>query len=57
MANDSGVVQQVAIKCLKAKMCQKFSAEFEKEFKIMVNLDHPNVVKILGQCPLSERSK
>lgn len=54
---DSGVVQPVAIKCLKSKMYQKFASEFEKEFQIMIRLKHENIVRIIGQCSMRDRGE
>ena len=48
--DEHGNVSPVAIKCLKSKMYQKFAKEFEDEFQIMIELDQPNIVKIIGQC-------
>jgi len=42
-------VQEVAIKRLKQTMYEKFATEFEKEFSIMVQLKHENIVGIVGQ--------
>ena len=47
--DENGRVQEVAIKRLKQNMYEKFATEFEKEFRIMVKLDHDNVVHIIGQ--------
>ena len=47
--DDDGQVQEVAIKRLKQMMYEKFSAEFEKECSIMMQLQHPNIVRIIGQ--------
>jgi len=30
-------------------MYEKFAKEFEKEFSIMIRLQHPNIVRIIGQ--------
>jgi len=47
--NEDGHVQDVAIKRLKQTMYEKFAREFEKEFRIMIQLQHPNIVRIIGQ--------
>ena len=47
--DEHGRVQDVAIKRLKQNMYEKFAAEFEKEFVIMIQLQHPNIVRIIGQ--------
>jgi len=47
--NDNGQVQTVAIKRLKQSMYEKFASDFEKEFGIMIQLQHPNIVRIIGQ--------
>jgi len=30
-------------------MYEKFATEFEKEFSIMIQLQHPNIIRIIGQ--------
>jgi len=47
--DENGRVQDVAIKRLKQMMYEKFSKEFEKECSIMMQLQHPNIVRIIGQ--------
>jgi len=47
--DEDGQVQDVAIKRLKQTMYEKFAKEFEKEFRIMIQLQHPNIVRIIGQ--------
>jgi len=48
--DENGRVQDVAIKRLKQSMYEKFAKfEFEKEFTIMKQLQHPNIVCIIGQ--------
>ena len=47
--DENGRVQDVAIKRLKQTMYEKFATEFEKEFSIMVQLQHPHIVCIIGQ--------
>lgn len=39
----------MAIKRLKQMMYEKFATEFEKEFSIMIQLQHPNIIRIIGQ--------
>jgi serine/threonine protein kinase len=48
--DESGHVQDVAIKRLKKTMTEKYANEFEKEFRIMVRLEHSNIVRIIGRC-------
>ena len=55
--DDGGNDRRVAVKRLKAKMYEKFAADFEKEVKIMMGLSHPNVVQIIGQCPQKDPRK
>lgn len=45
----AGIVTEVAIKRLKKTMTEKFQNEFEKEFKIMIDLKHPHIVGIIGR--------
>ena len=47
--DENGRVQDVAIKRLKQTMYEKFTSEFEKEFNIMVNLQHASIVGIIGR--------
>ena len=47
--DENGRVQDVAIKRLKQTMYEKFAVEFDKEFSIMIQLQHPNIVRIIGQ--------
>jgi len=47
--DENGRVEDVAIKRLKQTVYDKFASEFEKEFSIMVQLQHPNIVHIIGQ--------
>ena len=51
MKGRTGQNQDIAIKSLKPKMFKKFMGEFEREIKMMLKLEHNNIVKIIGQCP------
>ena len=41
---------EVAIKSLKQDMVEQCQEEFEEEIRTMGKLDHPNIVKLIGQC-------
>ena len=41
---------QVAVKKLKANASKTTQEAFEKEYKFMSRLDHPNVIRMLGLC-------
>ena len=47
----------VAVKSLKAEMVAQFQKEFEDEVKTMGALDHPNIVKLIGQCHRKDNGK
>ena len=39
---------KVAIKTLKKEKYEKFREDFDKELAIMVKLEHPNILNVLG---------
>ncbi|ELT87214.1 hypothetical protein CAPTEDRAFT_106132, partial [Capitella teleta] len=48
--------ERVAVKTLKPSMEKEFSMEdFEKEFRLMVKLEHKNIIRMIGQCPPSKK--
>ncbi len=57
MKGRTGENLDIAIKSLKSKMYKKFSVEFEREIKMMLDLKHNNIVQIIGQCPEYSESK
>jgi hypothetical protein len=48
--DDKSVSIQVAVKKLKANVSRTTQEAFEKEYKFMSRLDHPNVTRMLGLC-------
>ena len=48
--DDKSISIQVAVKKLKANASKTTQEAFEKEYKFMSRLDHPNVIRMLGLC-------
>ena len=48
--DDKSILIQVAVKKLKANASKTTQEAFEKEYKFMSRLDHPNVIRMLGLC-------
>jgi hypothetical protein len=48
--DDKSISIQVAVKKLKATASETTQEAFEKEYKFMSRLDHPNVIRMLGLC-------
>ena len=48
--DDKSISIQVAVKKLKANASKITQEAFEKEYKFMSRLDHPNVIRMLGLC-------
>jgi len=48
-------VVKVAVKMLKKNMYEKYKADFDKELKIMLDLKHPNILRILGYSKEDEK--
>ena len=49
-STDTNVMIQVAVKMLKSNANASTKSQFEKEYRFMSRLDHPNVVYLLGIC-------
>lgn len=47
---NSDQVIQVAVKRLRPEMYNKYKQEFDNEFRTMIRVQHPNCVRIIGQC-------
>ncbi|XP_013073516.2 muscle, skeletal receptor tyrosine protein kinase-like isoform X2 [Biomphalaria glabrata] len=50
----SGEGQIIAIKMLKEDASDTIQADFEKEASLMVEFDHPNIVRLLGVCTVGK---
>ncbi|MCG8624848.1 MAG: protein kinase, partial [Proteobacteria bacterium] len=48
--DEKNISIQVAVKKLKANASKTTQEAFEKEYKFMSRLDHPNVIRMLGLC-------
>ena len=49
-STDTNVMIQVAVKMLKSNVNSSTKNQFEKEYRFMSRLNHPNVVRLLGIC-------
>ena len=49
-STDTTVSVPVAVKMLKASASQSAKKQFEKEYRFMFRLNHPNVIRMLGIC-------
>ena len=49
-STDTNVMIQVAVKMLKSNANASTKGQFEKEYRFMSRLNHPNVVRLLGIC-------
>ena len=49
-STDTNVMIQVAVKMLKSNANASTKSQFEKEYRFMSRLNHPNVVRLLGIC-------
>ena len=54
--DENGVTKSVAVKCLKKDTYKMYADEFDKEMRIMVKLDNPYIVKIIGQYPVGHEN-
>jgi hypothetical protein len=45
---------QVAVKTLKGGSSRKTAKEFQKELEVMMEFDHPNIIRLLGVCTTEE---
>ena len=49
-STDTNIMIQVAVKMLKSNANASTKSQFEKEYRFMSRLDHPNIVRLLGIC-------
>ena len=49
-STDKSISVRVAIKMLKADASEASKIQFEKEYRFMFRLNHPNVIRMLGIC-------
>ncbi|XP_013793701.2 muscle, skeletal receptor tyrosine protein kinase-like [Limulus polyphemus] len=49
-----GEITTVAVKMLKEEASQDLQGDFEREACLLVDFDHPNIVKLLGVCALGK---
>ena len=54
---NSDQVKQVAVKRLRPEMYHKYQQEFDNEFRTMIRVQHPNCVRIIGQCINKDKGK